>query len=279
MRSFRAALVAAVAAACTTLRLFSAECRGQALPEQRSRPERASRSRPRSRRTRAHPTKPVAQLRRDADAAFAKNDFRTGMEVLGQIVAATPNDATTWLRLARTIMQIRPANDNERALLLGARFRRRLHRLPAHQQPQRRGRQPRAARQRFEPAADVAAGARRAAALARTARSGRRARPVRATARAARLPRARLHHRCRHGLAARLLPVLRGACRRAPTSRPSSRSPAPTSRRLSAEDKQLCVEGLQHGQTYTVTLRAGLPSIVHETLSKSSDFAIYVRDR
>ena len=56
-------------------------------------------------------TKPVAQLRRDADAAFAKNDFRTGMAVLGQIVAAAPNDATTWLRLARTIQQIRPADD------------------------------------------------------------------------------------------------------------------------------------------------------------------------
>jgi hypothetical protein len=65
------------------------------------------------------PTKPVAQMRRDADAAFAKNDFRTGRQVLGQIVAATANDATRWLRFARTIMQIRPANDNERALLLG----------------------------------------------------------------------------------------------------------------------------------------------------------------
>ena len=48
---------------------------------------------------------------------------------------------------------------------------------------------------------------------------------------------------------------------------------------LSAEDKQLCVEGLQHGHGYTVTLRAGLPSVVHETLSKSADFSIYVRDR
>ena len=48
---------------------------------------------------------------------------------------------------------------------------------------------------------------------------------------------------------------------------------------LSVTDRQLCVEGLGHGQTYTVTLRAGLPSVVHETLSKSSDFAIYVRDR
>jgi uncharacterized protein YfaS (alpha-2-macroglobulin family) len=48
---------------------------------------------------------------------------------------------------------------------------------------------------------------------------------------------------------------------------------------LSTAEKQLCVEGLEHGSTYTVTLRAGLPSVVHETLSKSVDFTIYVRDR
>ncbi len=64
------------------------------------------------------PTKPVAQIRRDADAAFAKNDFRSGMALLGQIVAAGPTDSATWLRLARTIMQVRPANDDERKLLL-----------------------------------------------------------------------------------------------------------------------------------------------------------------
>ena len=64
------------------------------------------------------PTKPLAQIRKDADAAFTKNDFRAGMALLGQIVAAAPNDSTTWLRLARTIMQIRPADDNEKRLLL-----------------------------------------------------------------------------------------------------------------------------------------------------------------
>jgi hypothetical protein len=63
-------------------------------------------------------TKPVAQIRKDADSAFAKNDFRTGMTLLGQIVATQPNDATTWLRMARTVMQIRPVNDQERATLL-----------------------------------------------------------------------------------------------------------------------------------------------------------------
>src|SRR5207244_7553842 len=48
---------------------------------------------------------------------------------------------------------------------------------------------------------------------------------------------------------------------------------------LSAEDKQLCVEGLKHGERYSVTLRAGLPSTVRETLAKSADFTVYVRDR
>src|SRR5947208_1026918 len=48
---------------------------------------------------------------------------------------------------------------------------------------------------------------------------------------------------------------------------------------LSAEEKQLCVEGLRHGERYSITLRAGLPSVVKESLSKSAGFTIYVRDR
>src|SRR5262249_1149759 len=48
---------------------------------------------------------------------------------------------------------------------------------------------------------------------------------------------------------------------------------------LSADAKQLCVEGLRHGDRYAITLRAGLPSAVQETLPKWADFTIYVRDR
>ena len=48
---------------------------------------------------------------------------------------------------------------------------------------------------------------------------------------------------------------------------------------LSVDDKQLCVEGLKHGETYDVTLREGLPSAVNEDLVKNADFTIYVRDR
>jgi uncharacterized protein YfaS (alpha-2-macroglobulin family) len=48
---------------------------------------------------------------------------------------------------------------------------------------------------------------------------------------------------------------------------------------LSADEKQLCVEGLKHGERYNVTVRSGLPSSVKEALRKSAEFTIYVRDR
>ena len=48
---------------------------------------------------------------------------------------------------------------------------------------------------------------------------------------------------------------------------------------LTSEGKQLCVDGLTHGERYNINLRAGLPSSVKEGLPKSAEFNIYVRDR
>src|SRR5271154_6558201 len=48
---------------------------------------------------------------------------------------------------------------------------------------------------------------------------------------------------------------------------------------ISNEDQQICVEGLKHGERYAVVLRQGLPSAVGESLLKSADYEIYVRDR
>jgi alpha-2-macroglobulin len=48
---------------------------------------------------------------------------------------------------------------------------------------------------------------------------------------------------------------------------------------ISVDDQQLCVDGLKHGDSYHVTLRQGLPSVVDEALLKSAEFDIYVRDR
>ena len=62
--------------------------------------------------------KPLAQLRRDADAAFQKNDVRNGVVLLGQIVAAAPNESANWLRLARATMLLWSPNERERRELL-----------------------------------------------------------------------------------------------------------------------------------------------------------------
>ncbi len=57
-------------------------------------------------------SKSAATLRTDADAAFKRSDFRTGLQILGQIVATTPEDSGNCLRLSRTISQIHPATSS-----------------------------------------------------------------------------------------------------------------------------------------------------------------------
>src|SRR6202789_469566 len=62
--------------------------------------------------------KSAASLPTDADAAFKRNDFRTGLQILGQIAATSPDDSANWLRLARAIFQIRSASSSEQTFLL-----------------------------------------------------------------------------------------------------------------------------------------------------------------
>jgi uncharacterized protein YfaS (alpha-2-macroglobulin family) len=223
-------------------------------------------------------TKPVDQLRRDADAAFAKNDFRGGMAVLGQIVAAMPSDATTWLRLARTIQQIRPADDRERAMLLD---RASSAAYIAYQRTAKPAEEADSLallgtllsqRKEWRPALDAL----------RLSLEIREAADIRGQ-----------YERLRDQYGFRVLDYTVDADTASPRAcfqfsedipGRSDFSPfvvlaGADKPALSVAEKQLCVEGLQHGQQYTVTLRAGLPSVVHETLSKSADFAIYVRDR
>src|SRR5436190_4903766 len=59
-----------------------------------------------------------ASLKSDAEVTFRRNDFRTGLQILGQIAATTPEDSSNWLKLARSIFQIRPANFAEQTFLL-----------------------------------------------------------------------------------------------------------------------------------------------------------------
>jgi uncharacterized protein YfaS (alpha-2-macroglobulin family) len=48
---------------------------------------------------------------------------------------------------------------------------------------------------------------------------------------------------------------------------------------VSADTKQLCIEGLKHGSRYLVQVRAGLPSEVGEQLEKTAEIKTFVRDR
>src|SRR5215470_15457243 len=63
-------------------------------------------------------TKPVATLRREADAAFSKQDYRAGMQTLSQVVVAAPDDATSWLRLSRAILQLWDPQESQRIALM-----------------------------------------------------------------------------------------------------------------------------------------------------------------
>jgi uncharacterized protein YfaS (alpha-2-macroglobulin family) len=224
-------------------------------------------------------TEPAATLRSDADAAFQKNDFRTGMLVLGRLVTVAPADATNWLRLARTVLQIRPHDNNERALLLD--------------------RASTAAYIAYNRTSDRYLEADSLALLGRTLSDRKLWRPALDAMRLAldlretadlRGQYERL--RAEHGF--RLLDysvdsdaVSPRACfqfSEALPGRHTDFSPyvavaGQDNPAISAIDKQLCVEGLKHGQRYAITLRAGLPSVVRETLAKSVDFTIFVRDR
>jgi len=223
--------------------------------------------------------KPAAQLRRDADAAFQKNDYRSGLQLLGQLVAVQPDDASNWLRLARTVQQLRPSDDRERIMLLE---RAGAAAYAAYRRTTVKGEEADALvilgrnfsdRRLWRPALDAL----------RLSLELREVADVRAQ-----------YERLRDEHGFRLLDYSVDADAASPRACFQFSETLPGKRTdfspfvsvggmdkpaISADDKQLCVEGLKHGERYAVTLRAGLPSTVKETLAKSAEFNVYVRDR
>jgi uncharacterized protein YfaS (alpha-2-macroglobulin family) len=223
--------------------------------------------------------KPLATLRREADAAFARNDQRAGMQLLGQIVAIAPTDTGNWLRLARTILQIRPADARERATLLE---RASTAAYVAYQRTGNAGEEAEALvilgrsfaeRTLWRPALDAL----------RLSLELREVADVRAQ-----------YEKMRDDHGFRLIDYSVDSdsasprvCFQFSEELPGKRTdfspfvslagqdkPA-----VSVDEKQLCVEGLKHGERYGITVRAGLPSTVKETLAKTAEFSVYVRDR
>ena len=224
-------------------------------------------------------TKSAATLRREADAAFQRNDFRTALQVMGQIATVAPNDSTNWLRLARTVLQVRPGNDRERTTLLersatAAYIAYQRTKLPAEEADSLLIiSRTYADRSLWRPALDAM----------RLSLDLREVADVR-----------QQYERMREDHGFRLLDYTVDSDSASPRvcfqfseelpGRRADLSPfvviaGVDKPALSVEEKQLCVEGLKHGEHYNITLRAGIPSVVHETLAKSADFNVYVRDR
>ena len=222
-----------------------------------------------------------ATLGTDADAAFRRNDVRTGLSILGQIAATTPDDAGNWLRLARTILQKVPKDPkdwSEQTLLLE--------------------RASTAAYIAYQRAGNAGAEADALAVLGKSLAERKLWRPaldaLRLSLDLREVADVRGQYekmRDEHGF--RLLDYSVDSDSASPRAcfqfseelakrtdfGPYLALAGQDKPALSAEDKQLCVDGLKHGEHYNINLRAGLPSTVKETLPKSAEFNIYVRDR
>jgi uncharacterized protein YfaS (alpha-2-macroglobulin family) len=223
--------------------------------------------------------KPLAALRRDADTAVMRRDQNGALDALGKIATVAPADAANWLRLARSILQTRPADEGERAAILE---RAAAAAYIAYQRTANRNEEADALvligrsyadRTQWRPALDTL---RQSLALRDVA-------DVRGQ-----------YEKMRDEHGFRVLDYSVDSDSASPRVCFQFSEPLPGKRMdlspfvamagqdkpaISGDDKQLCVEGLKHGERYAITLRAGLPSTVQEALTKSADYSIYVRDR
>jgi alpha-2-macroglobulin len=222
--------------------------------------------------------KSATTLRTDADAAFKRNDMRSGLQTLGQIVATAPEDSANWLKLARAIFLIRPQTSSEQTFFLE--------------------RASTAAYIAYQRAANVQDEADALAVLGRALSERHLWRPaldaLRLSLELREVADVRGQYeklRDEHGF--KLLDYTVGSDSASPRAcfqfsedlakrtdfTPYVALAGTDKPALSSEDRQLCVEGLKHGERYNINLRAGLPSTVKEGLPKSAEFNIYVRDR
>ena len=225
---------------------------------------------------------PVAKssttLRNDADAAFKRADFRVGLQILGQIAATTPEDSANWLKLAKTIFQIRSASSSEQTFLYERAS------TAAYIAYQRAGNQ--------AEEADALAVLGRAMSERKLWRPALDALRLSLDMREVAEVRGQYEKmRDQHGF--RLLDYTVDSDGASPRAcfqfsedlakrvdfAPFLAQAGTDKPALTSEGKQLCVDGLKHGERYNINLRAGLPSTVKETLPKSAEFNIYVRDR
>src|SRR5579872_7247979 len=225
-------------------------------------------------------TKNGTVLKADADAALKRGDYGTALQILGQIVATAPNDSGNWRRLVRAIFEVRPANSREQTFL---NERAATAAYIAYQ---------RAANANADDEAEALALLGRAMSERKLWRPALDALRLSLDLREVADVRGQYEKmRDEHGF--RLLDYTIDSDSASPRAcfqfsedlakrtdfTPFVALGGADKPALTSEAKQLCVEGLKHGERYNINLRAGLPSTVKESLPKSAEFNIYVRDR
>jgi uncharacterized protein YfaS (alpha-2-macroglobulin family) len=223
--------------------------------------------------------RPAAQLASEGLAALARGDARRAMTLLGASIGVDDKNAAAWLGYARAAFKAEPKDDGEKYQL--------------------RQRALDAAYAAYVHAGNVADEAKALAVLGDVYADQQRWRPALNAYKASldRVDAADIRAtyedlRKDHGF--RILdykvdsdsaspricfqlsdPVQRGKVDFAPFVAVSGNGTFA----ITAEEQQVCIEGVKHGERYAIVLRQGLPSSVGETLLKSADYEIYVRDR
>lgn len=223
--------------------------------------------------------KPAAQLRREAAAALARGGARAALPLASAAVAAEPRDPANWLAYARTARAVEPRDWSERyrlqerSTVAAYVAYLRSQGAPAEAEALAALGDMFAGREIWRPALDAY---RASLQLADNSQIRRTYEDLREK-RGFRL----LDYKVDSDSASPRAcfefseDLARGRIDFAPYVAISGAANAA----VTAEGRQLCVDGLRHGERYAIVVRQGLPSAVGEALLRNADYEIYVRDR
>ena len=218
-------------------------------------------------------SRPLPQLRRDAGRALARKDFKTALKLSAAIVAANPKDSGAWMAYSRAAIA---AGDDEELQAAGAAAGFIAYQRAADKQGQAAALawlgEIFAKRGMWRPALDAD---RASLDLAENAQ----VRGVYADMREKHGFRILDYKIDNESAAPRACFQFSERLVRGADYTPFVTVSGSANAALAIEEQQLCVEGLKHGESYKIVLREGLPSTVNETLLRSADYQIYVRDR
>lgn len=221
----------------------------------------------------------LGALTAQAEGAMAANDPRGAVGMLVEALSIAPDEGSLWLGLARASVAIKPANSNENSKL------------------QQQGTS--AAFNAYQASRTAASRAASLAVLAKALENRSLFRPALEAYKASlalvpsqAVQAAYADLRARKGfrvidhtvdadsLSARVCvqfsdALVKSGVDYGPFVTVDDAAP----KAVEAKNKQICVEGLEHGQRYRIALRAGLPAAVGEVLQAPVLLNVYVRDR